>query len=173
MPRILTFELFHDRLGEALPLVRMAVPGVDERRWFAHCHQMVRLGGGVLGAAAEDAALQGVATWRPEEDLQLGRLLRVEMMVALELSVANPVRAALCESLETVRGDLEAVGVALSLPARDRDGRLTPLPETWRRAGFRRQALFLCSKSGPDRQPSASSEGVPHLRLVSSRDRSD
>lgn len=168
MPKFLTFDLFHDRLGEALPLVRMAVPGIDERRWSAHCHQMIRLGGGVLAASAEEGALHGVASWRPEEDLRLGRVLRVEMMVALELSDANPVRTALCDALEALCEGHEAVGIALSLPVRERDGRPTAFPETWRRAGFRRQALFMCKTVGSPRRPGTLSLGDSRLRLVES-----
>ena len=170
MPNFQTVQLDEARFAEAVPLVRLAIAGIEQDRWLAHCRQMIALGGGVLGAAAEDSALHGVASWRPDEDLRLGRVLRVEMMVALELGVANPVRTALCESLESLCGDLGAVGVALSLPVRDRGRGPAPFPDTWRRAGFRREALFLCKTlRSPPRGP-APGEGVPHLRLVASRD---
>lgn len=171
MTHFLTTQLDDDRFREALPLVRMAIPGIDERRWFAHCYQMIRLGGGVLAAATKDAALHGVASWRPEEDLRLGRVLRVEMMVAFELSLANPVRTALCDALEALCGDHDAIGVALSLPIRERDGQPTSFPETWRRAGFRRQGLFMCKPVKPGRRsPGAPPEGA-RLRLVDAADR--
>jgi hypothetical protein len=171
MAHFLTVQLDQDRFGEVLPLVRIAIPGVDEQRWFAHCHQMIRLGGGVLAAATEDFSLHGVASWRPEEDLRLGRVLRVEMLVALELSHANPVRTTLCDALEALCASHDAVGVALSLPIRDRDGQPTSFPETWRRAGFRRQALFMCKPVGPARADRPAPFRGGRLRLIDADDR--
>ncbi len=170
MTLFLTSSLDDRRFAEALPLVRMAIPGIEDARWLAHCRQMARLGGGVLAAAAGDSELQGIASWRPDEDLRLGRVLRVEMMVALELSVANPVRTALCDALEALCLVHDAIGVALSLPIRERDGRPTALPETWRRAGFRRQALFMCKPIRPAPRGPSPPAARSHLRLVDTPD---
>lgn len=163
MPHFLTSALDEERFDEALPLVRMAIPGLDRQRWRTHCRQMARQGGGVLAAAA-DGALHGIASWRPDEDLRLGRVLRVEMIVTLELSDANPVRAALCETLEALCAAHDAVGIALSLPVRERGA--ASFPESWRRAGFRRQSLSMCKPIRPGRRwPTPPGDG-PHLRLV-------
>jgi hypothetical protein len=169
MPHFLTSALDEERFDEALPLVRMAIPGLDRERWHAHCRQMARQGGGVLAAAA-DGALHGIASWHPDEDLRLGKVLRVEMIVALELSSANPVRAALCETLETLCAAHDAVGIALSVPVRDRGGAASSFPESWRRAGFRRQALFICKPVRPGRRWPAPPAGGSHLRLVEAPD---
>lgn len=162
MTEFKAFPLTSDRMGEALPLIRMSVPGMSETRWLAHCDQTIRQGGGVLAAAAPDGTLHGVASWRPDDDLRLGRVLRVEMMAALELSAANPVGTALCGALEALCPDHDAFGIALSLPVRGDDQ--SAFPESWRRAGFRRQALFVCKPVGP------AARGAPvrgfRLRLV-------
>jgi hypothetical protein len=162
MTKFTAFALSGDRLGDALPLVRMSIPGMTETRWLAHCHQMIRLGGGALAAAASDDVLHGIASWRPDDDLRLGRVLRVEIIVALELSAANPVGTALCDALEALCAEHEAIGVALSLPVRG-DDRPSPFAESWKRAGFRRQGLFVCRPVRPARRgPGAC------LRLVGS-----
>lgn len=158
MTQFTTFELNHERLVEAFPLVRMALPGIDQERWLAHCYSMIGRAGGVLAAAPWEGAIQGVATYRPDDDLRLGRVLRVEMLVTLELSAANPARAVLCEALESLCLDHDACGIALSVPVRS-DG-AEGFPESWERAGFRRQALLVCKSARPPRP-----EG-PHLRLV-------
>jgi hypothetical protein len=167
MSDFLTTALDEERYDEALPLVRMAIPGLDRERWRAHCRQMARQGGGALAAAA-DGALHGIASWHPDEDLRLGRVLRVEMIVALELSGANPVRAALCETLEALCVAHDAVGIALSLPVRD--GAPSSFPESWQRAGFRQQALLLGKPVRPGRRWPAPPSGGSHLRLVQAPD---
>ncbi len=169
MTHFLTYELDEERFDEALPLVRMAIPGLDRERWRAHCRQMARQGGGVLATAAGNA-LHGIASWHPDEDLRLGRVLRVEMIAALELSGANPVRAALCEALEALCVVHDAVGIALSLPLRDRGSAPASFPESWRRAGFRRQAMFMCKPVRLGRRWPTPPPGESHLRLVEAPD---
>ena len=165
MAKFDTFPIDPDRLGEALPLVRMSIPGITETRWLGHCSQMIRLGGGVIAAAAPDGALHGIASWRPDDDLRLGLVLRVEMMVAIELSAASPVRTALCDALEALCLDHEAVGVALSLPVRG-DDQSAAFTDSWTRAGFRRQALCLCKPLRLPREGAATASRGSHLRLV-------
>ena len=99
MPEFPTFPLQPSRLAEALPLLRIVLAGLDRAGWDAHCAAMAGLGGGVLASAAPGGALHGIASWRPDDDFRSGGVLRVELIAALELSAANPVRASLRKGL--------------------------------------------------------------------------
>ena len=161
MPDFSTSQLEPTRLNEALPLVQMSLRGVDGPRWLSHCAAMARAGGGVLATAAPDGALFGIASWRPDDDLQLGAMLRVELMVAIELSASNPVRISLCDALGKL---CERAGAALSLPFR-RDDLSSAYPASWKRTGFRHQSLFVCR---PGLQERVGPPAGAHLRLVES-----
>ena len=104
MPEFSTFPLEPGRFAEALPLVRMVRAGLDQASWRAHCASVVGLGGGLL---------HGIASWRPDHDPRLGRVLRVEIIAALELSAAAPVRASLCGGLVRLSVEREAAGLLL------------------------------------------------------------
>lgn len=93
----------------------------------------------VLAAASPDGALYGIASWRQDDDLLLGDVLRVETMIALEVRVSNPVRTSLCNVPEKQCSELGAV---LSLPFR-RDDMSWGYPRNGKQAGSRKQALFI------------------------------
>ncbi len=153
MPGLSTFQLEPVRFGEALPLVRLVLAGLDRAGWRAHCAAIVGLGGGVLASAAPGGALHGIASWRPDHDLRLGPVLRVEMIAALELSPANPVRASLCSALEQLCMERDSAGLLLNLAFRLAD-LPSSLAESWPRAAFRPQSFFV-------RMPYPAANGTP------------
>ncbi|MGZ8282116.1 MAG: hypothetical protein ACXWUN_04070 [Allosphingosinicella sp.] len=143
MPHFRTFRLDPSRLGEALPLVRMAFPDFDRLRWTEYCGNLVRLNGGVLVAATSDEDIQGLAIYHPEDDLRLGRIVRVDAMVAFELNPANPVRQALCAGVDALCDTMEARGILLMMNERDAAGPGSERTRIWERAGFRRHGAAL------------------------------
>lgn len=143
MPHFSTFRLDHARLCEALPLVRMAIPEIDPARWVAYCENLIRLEGGVIVAMAADGGLHGCAIYHPEEDLRLGRIVRVDAMVAFELNPSNPVRLALCEAVAALCSALGAGGVMLTVPARDPGDQGSGKARSWASAGFRRHGTAM------------------------------
>lgn len=100
MSQFTVIHLQGDRLDEALPLVRMAAPTATVDQWRHFVGWLGRNDGGVLAAFAGDGRPHGIAAFRPEESLSLGRVLHVEPMVTFELSRSAPARTALCQALE-------------------------------------------------------------------------
>ena len=99
------FSLIHlegDRLDEALPIVRMTAPMVTSARWRRYARYLAENDGGILAAFAGDGNPHGIAGYCVQKSLTEGRTLHVEPMVTCEISQSAPVRAALCEALETI-----------------------------------------------------------------------
>ncbi len=143
MSHFSTFQLGPDRVCEALSLLRMALPGLDELRWAAHCEDLASAGGGVLAAATAEGLFHGLALYRPQSDLRRDNVVRIEMLVAYELSPSGPIRASLLAALEDVRRDMGAHGFVLVAPGA---GPRTIGPrkgESLGRAGFRLEAALL------------------------------
>ncbi|MGE5722192.1 MAG: hypothetical protein ACM3YM_06995, partial [Sphingomonadales bacterium] len=67
-----------DVIAQAYPLVRMAAAEVTFDQWREHAERLFATGGGILAVSAGDASLLGLATYRPEEDLRHGRVLRID-----------------------------------------------------------------------------------------------
>jgi hypothetical protein len=143
MSHFLTLQLDPEGLCEALPLLRLALPGLDELRWVAHCEDLVRAGGGVLAVAAADGAFHGVALYRPQSDLCRGKVLRVDMLVAYELSPAGPVRAALLAALEDTCRNVEARGIVLVVPGTGLGTIGNRKGASYEGAGFRSEAALM------------------------------
>jgi hypothetical protein len=143
----------------------MAIPEIDSSRWIDHCRNLDRLNGGVLAAAASDDVMHGIAIYRPEEDLRLGRIVRVDAMVTFELNPANPVRQALCEAIEALCEVLKARGTLLMTKERDSGGAGSASAQGWESAGFRRQGAALWK---PLRFESAlrAEQGQPNRRFA-------
>lgn len=123
-------------LEAAFPLVWVSAPDLDRRQWSQHCDHLVRLGGGILGAAAEDGALLGIAAYRPDRHLRHGAILRVDMLVAFELAGADEVRSALYTAVELIAHGLGAGGVALTVPGRGYGDPGSSKSEKWARLGL-------------------------------------
>jgi hypothetical protein len=169
MPEFSTFQLQPARFGEALPLVRMVLAGLDQASWRAHCASVVGLGGGVLASAARGGPLHGIASWRPDHDLRLGQVLRVEMIAALEFSAANPVRASLCSALVRLCSERDAAGLLLNL-ALHREDLPSSLAQSWQRAAFRPQAFFVRKPFPAARVTQASAGRTSGIAAVAATD---
>ena len=143
MSHFLTLQLDPERLCEALPLLRLALAGLDELRWVAHCEDLARAGGGVLAVAAADVAFHGVALYRPQSDLCRGKVLRVDMLMAYEFSPAGPVRAALLAALEDTCRYVEARGIVLVVPDTGPGTIGNRKGAFFERAGFRSEAALI------------------------------
>lgn len=133
------FSAFHldaQSAPEAFPLIRIAMPGLEQRRWIEHCDTVVHQGGGVLGAFAGDRALHGIAAYWPDADLRLGRVLRVDPLVTFELGPTSQVRLTLCRAIELLCRGLGARGMVVTAPSRGLDGGESLKLEEWARAGL-------------------------------------
>jgi hypothetical protein len=142
MTHLSTMKLTAERLCEALPLLRMALPGLDELRWAAHCEDLARAGGGVLAAAAA-GSLHGIALYRPQSDLRRDMVIRIETMVACELSPAGPVRVALLAAMEELCSEIGARGLVLIIPCAGPRAMASPKSRSLERAGFQPEAALM------------------------------
>ena len=118
MPNLTVTELDQANCGEAWPLVRLASPHWLLGKWKDHARALWQRGGGVLGARTESGGLLGVATYEPVERRHLGMVLNVETLVAFELSRREPVRRALCETLDERAAGLGCGVMTLSAAAK-------------------------------------------------------
>ena len=114
MPHFTVTTLESDQLAAVWPLVRTAVPGLAPAGWTEFAEALIERGGGIVAVAAEDGAFHGIATYEPAEKLGLGKVLKVETLVAFELSRRAPVRRLLCEALDRLAALLGCTAVAVS-----------------------------------------------------------
>ena len=68
--------------------------------WMCLVKKIMRRGGGVVGAVAEDGIFHGVATYEAVQSVRAGRFLRVHTLASFELNGRAPVRRALLDELE-------------------------------------------------------------------------
>lgn len=118
MPHFTVTELERADLAAAWPVVRAAAPGLDPERWQSFAEALIDRGGGVIGVAAEDGGLHGIATYDPVEKLHQGKVLKVDTLVSFELSRRAPVRRLLCEALDRLAHLLGCDALAVTVPSR-------------------------------------------------------
>ncbi len=118
MPHFTITEVGPADLTLTWPLVRAVVPGADLPRWQEFAASLLSRGGGVMGVAVEESGYLGVATYEPVATLCAGKVLRVDALVAFELTRRSPVRAALFAALDRLAPLLGCDAVAVTIPSR-------------------------------------------------------
>ena len=126
MPDLDVIELDQDELALAWPLVRTSCPRLEPAGWQALAESLIDRGGGVLGVAAPDRALHGVATYETIEKPKFGRVLHVDTLVTFELSGRAPARAVLVGALRRISEERGCSATLIS-------ARKRPPPRTYRR----------------------------------------
>lgn len=101
MPEFRVVELAERDLAQAYPLARSAA-GVSSSRWSGYGQQVMAAGGGVLGVGSAGPCLYGLAAYRLQETLRYGPVLSVDLLAAIDVSSARPVRATLCSGLDAI-----------------------------------------------------------------------
>lgn len=130
-------------IAQAYPLVRMTAPEVTLEQWREHAGRLFATGGGILAVSAGDSSLLGLATYRPEEDLRHGRVLRIDTIVTFELSHTSPARQALCEGLDRLARELGCSAVTLTLDCRGYVEPACPKCESWLKLGLEPETVTL------------------------------
>lgn len=107
-------QLDRDDLDSAWPLISIR-SGWSLAGWRRFADHLFERGGGIIGIAAGDGCLHGLATYEPVTKKRAGRVLKVDTLVAFEFSRRAPVRQALCNALAGFARlfDCEAVSVAM------------------------------------------------------------
>ena len=116
MPQLHVLPLHEHQLALAYPLVRSAVR-VTAQRWETFARDLIGSGGGLLAVQADDSCLYGVAAFRQLGSLRHDRCLKVEILVAFELSTLSPVRKSLCDALEMLARENGCQNIVFTMAA--------------------------------------------------------
>lgn len=117
MPSFSVADLKEDQFEAVWPLVRAASPDITLWRWLQYAHEASHAGG-LLGLFGPDGALFGFLTYREEDNLRCGRVLRVDDFLCVELSRAAPARRALCAGAEAIARDKGCAAIEFRLASR-------------------------------------------------------
>ena len=145
MPELDIIELDQDELTLAWPLVRTSCPQLKPDRWQALAEALIDRGGGVLGVAAPDRALHGVATYETIDKPRFGRVLQVDTLVTFELTRRAPARQALVGALKQISDERGCTATLISAPKR-------PRPRTYRSQRPRCAELVAPASRGSDQK---------------------
>lgn len=118
MPELTVRRLGESELELAWPLLRGRSGETSPGGWRRFAERLLRRGGGVVGIAAEDGLLHGIATFEPVTRARSGRVLQVDNLVTFELSRKAPVRNALCAALADFARALQCEAVSVAHPNR-------------------------------------------------------
>ena len=116
MPRLTIRQLDRDNLDCAWPLVRTRPQFSSPSGWRRFANNLFERGGGIIAVSAEDGCVHGIATYEPVTKRDSGRILKVEILVAFELSRRAPVRQALCDALVGFARLFDCTTVDLLMP---------------------------------------------------------
>lgn len=117
MPKLSVCSLERDYLLEAYPLIR-CLAGVEAGQWTKFADHLLEQGGGVLVARTEDCRVHGVAGYVLGTTLRHGKVLRVEVLAAIELGGTPVVRDALAAAIDDLARRLECPVVLFNLDAK-------------------------------------------------------
>jgi hypothetical protein len=98
-------QLVPERVDDAFPIARAAVPGLTLERWRAFAGDSVAIADkaappGIMVVETERGYIQGLCTYRLQHDMRHGTILAVDDLVALDLVDDGVVAAALVDALE-------------------------------------------------------------------------
>jgi hypothetical protein len=103
--RFIAKQLARERVDDAFPIARAAVPGLTLERWRLFTGDSVAAGDramppGIMVVENERGYIQGLCTYRLHHDMRHGTILAVDDLVALDLVNDGAVVAALVDALE-------------------------------------------------------------------------
>jgi len=167
MPHFTIVNLQEDRYDVALPLVRMAAPLTTLESWRAFVRTLFAGTGGIFAAIASDGRPYGIAAYCPDHTLLHGRVLRVEPLVTFELHRSAPVKAALCDALETTARAKGCGTIMISTGHRGYADIQGPKAAAWAAHGFEIASVDLVRRLDPENHLRSEDELVRAGRRVS------
>jgi hypothetical protein len=98
-------QLVPERVDDAFPIARAAVPGLTLERWRVFTGDAVTVGDrasppGIMVVENERGYIQGLCTYRLQHDMRHGTILAVDDLVVLDLVDNGAVAAALVDAVE-------------------------------------------------------------------------
>lgn len=99
-------QLVPDRVDDAFPIARAAVPGLTLERWRVFAGESVAVADGatppgIMVVENDRGYIQGLCTYRLQHDMRHGTILTVDDLVALDLVDDGAVATALVDALES------------------------------------------------------------------------
>jgi hypothetical protein len=145
VPQLTILRLKEEQLGQVYPLVRTAAR-VGPERWDSFGRELIAGGGGIVAAQAGGDCFHGVAAFRTGGSLRHPHSLRVELLVAVELSPRAPVRRALCAALADLARAQECDSIVFTVAAPRVPGPACPVPPDWEALGVRMESADFVQK---------------------------
>lgn len=103
--RFIAKQLLPERLDDAFPIARAAVPSLSLERWRAFAGESVAVADratppGIMVVENDRGYIQGLCTYRLQHDMRLGTILTVDDLVALDLVDDGAIAGVLIDALE-------------------------------------------------------------------------
>ncbi len=148
-----SFSLTPDQIAVVFPLVHAAVPQVDLDAW----RKFVRALGerdppspsGALGLRNEAGYICGLLIFRCDHDLRHGKVLAINLFIALDLVNEEEAASALLQAAEAKARELGCTATHIRL-----DRTQKSLGQRFSTAGYRNEADIFCRSIGSGPLPS-------------------
>lgn len=147
-----------DRIFLAYPLVRSALPEVDLEDWTAFAEHVLAGGArgaesGILTVENESGVIIGLVAYQCRHDLELGRVLAVDRLIAFELIDRRGVAELIVEALEAEAERLGCRAIQTRLPVVDGEQRPAWLVALLQGQGHDVASMSLCKRMAPRPTP--------------------
>lgn len=151
-------RLAPDRIFLAYPLVRSALPEVSLEGWTAFAGHLVtdqeaESDGGILTVENESGVIIGLVSYQCREDLELGKVLVVDRLLAYELLDRRGVAELIVEALDAEADRLGCRAIQTCLPVVDGEQRPAWLVALLQGQGHHVASVSLCKKVAPRPTP--------------------
>lgn len=139
-----SFALTADQIGVVFPLVQTAIPEIDLDRWRNFVRPLVEgsapsVSCGAIGLRNGAGYICGLLIFRADHDLRHGKVLAVDLFVALDLLSEEEAADALLQAAEAKARELHCAATHIRLDATQRS-----LPRRLADAGHRKRADVFC-----------------------------
>jgi hypothetical protein len=138
-----SFALSPDQIAVAFPLVHAAVPGIDLDAWRKFVRSLgspdPSFPAGALGLRNEAGYICGLVLFRCDYDLRHGKVLAINLFIALDLVNEAEAASALLQAVEAKARELGCAATHIRLDAAQRS-----LGQRFATAGYRSEADIFC-----------------------------
>jgi len=139
-----SFALTADHVAVVFPLVQTALPGMTLEAWrrFARClvdGSAGPLARGALGLRNAAGYVCGLLIFRVDHDLRHGKVLAVDLFIALDLLNEEEAGSALLQAVEAKARELQCTATHIRLDAGQKS-----LPRRLLRSGHCKEAELFC-----------------------------
>ncbi len=139
-----------DQIAVVFPLVHAAVPEINLDTWRGFVRSLgegtTSSPSGVLGVRNEAGYICGLLIFRAEQDLRHGKVLAINLFIALDLVNEEEAASALLQAAEAKAGELKCAATHVRI-----DSAQKSLPHRFTAAGYRNEAEIFCKSVGTAR----------------------